>query len=121
VAIVGSWFATTATGLKQLITFHADGTVLRSIPGEVSIAPARAPHTAANGVWRYLGNERFGVALRKAAPKGPEPKGCVDDLPRALSMSDAICPSESRDSGSVKAIKCSGSLIRADPAKTPQF
>ena len=24
--IVGSWFATTSTGLKQLYTFHADGT-----------------------------------------------------------------------------------------------
>ncbi len=62
-AIVGSWFGTTATGLKQLITFHADGTVLRSVPGEVSIAPARPPHTAAHGVWRYLGKGRFGVTI----------------------------------------------------------
>ena len=62
-AIVGSWFGTTTTGLKQLITFHADGTVLRSVPGEVSIAPARPPHTAAHGVWRYLGKGRFGVTM----------------------------------------------------------
>ena len=62
-AIVGSWFGTTASGLKQLITFHADGTVLRSVPGEVSIAPARPPHTAAHGVWRYLGKGRFGVTI----------------------------------------------------------
>ena len=61
--IVGSWFATTPTGLKQLITFHADGTVLRSVPGEVGIDPARPPHTAAHGVWRYLGEARFGVTL----------------------------------------------------------
>jgi hypothetical protein len=62
-AIVGSWFATTPTGLKQLITFHADGTVLRSVPGEVSIHPDRPPHTAAHGVWRYLGKGRFGVTI----------------------------------------------------------
>lgn len=61
--IVGSWFATTPTGLKQLITFHADGTVLRSVPGEVGIDPARPPHTAAHGVWRYLGNDKFGVTI----------------------------------------------------------
>jgi hypothetical protein len=61
--IVGSWFATTATGLRQLITFHADGTVLRSVPGEVGIDPARPPHTAAHGVWRYLGHGRFGVTI----------------------------------------------------------
>jgi hypothetical protein len=61
--IVGSWFATTTTGLRQLITFHADGTVLRSVPGEVSIDPARPPHTAAHGVWRYLGKGRFGVTI----------------------------------------------------------
>ena len=62
-AIVGSWFGTTATGIRQLITFHADGTVLRSVPGEVSIDPARPPHTAAHGVWRYLGKGRFGVTI----------------------------------------------------------
>ena len=62
-AIVGSWFVTTTTGLRQLITFHADGTVLRSVPGEVSIDPARPPHTAAHGVWRYLGEGRFGVTI----------------------------------------------------------
>ena len=62
-AIVGSWFGTTPTGLRQLITFHADGTVLRSVPGEVSIDPARPPHTAAHGVWRYLGDGRFGVTI----------------------------------------------------------
>jgi hypothetical protein len=62
-AIVGSWFSTTPTGLRQLITFHADGTVLRSVPGEVSIDPARPPHTAAHGVWRYLGKGRFGVTI----------------------------------------------------------
>jgi hypothetical protein len=39
--IVGSWFGTTATGIRQLITFHADGTVLRSVQGEASIDPAR--------------------------------------------------------------------------------
>jgi hypothetical protein len=61
--IVGSWFGTTATGIRQLITFHADGTVLRSVPGEVSTDPARPPHTAAHGVWRYLGNGRFGVTI----------------------------------------------------------
>jgi hypothetical protein len=61
--IVGSWFATTPTGLRQLITFHADGTVLRSVPGEAGIDPARPPHTAAHGVWRYLGKGRFGVTI----------------------------------------------------------
>ena len=61
--IVGSWFATTPTGLRQLITFHTDGTVLRSVPGEAGIDPARPPHTAAHGVWRYLGNGRVGVTL----------------------------------------------------------
>jgi hypothetical protein len=61
--IVGSWFGSTSTGLKQLITFHADGTVLRSVPGEVSIDAARPPHTAAHGVWRYLGKGRFGVTM----------------------------------------------------------
>jgi hypothetical protein len=61
--IVGSWFATTPTGLRQLITFHADGTVLRSVPGEAGIAPERPPHTAAHGVWRYLGKGRFGVTM----------------------------------------------------------
>jgi hypothetical protein len=61
--IVGSWFATTPTGLRQLITFHADGTVLRSVPGEAGIDPARPPHTAAHGVWRYLGKRRFGVTI----------------------------------------------------------
>ena len=62
-AIVGSWFGTTATGIRQLITFHADGTVLRSVPGEVSTDPARPPHTVAHGVWRYLGQGRFGVTI----------------------------------------------------------
>ena len=62
-AIVGSWFGTTPTGLRQLITFHADGTLLRSVPGEVSTDPARPPHTAAHGVWRYLGKGRFGVTI----------------------------------------------------------
>jgi hypothetical protein len=62
-AIVGSWFGATPTGLRQLITFHADGTVLRSVPGEVSTDPARPPHTAAHGVWRYLGKGRFGVTI----------------------------------------------------------
>jgi hypothetical protein len=40
-AIVGSWFGTTATGIRQLITFHADGTVLRSVQGEASGCPVR--------------------------------------------------------------------------------
>jgi hypothetical protein len=61
--IVGSWFATTATGVRQLITFHADGTVLRSVQGEASIDPARPPHTPAHGVWRYLDKGRFGVTI----------------------------------------------------------
>jgi hypothetical protein len=61
--IVGSWFGTTATGLKQLFTFHADGTVFRSVPGEVSTDPARPPHTLTHGVWRYLGDGRFGVTM----------------------------------------------------------
>jgi hypothetical protein len=52
--IVGSWFAATATGIRQLYTFHADGTVLRSVQGEVSTNPASPPHTPAFGVWRYL-------------------------------------------------------------------
>jgi hypothetical protein len=62
-AIVGSWFGTTATGIRQLITFHADGTVLRSVQGEASINPTRPPHTPAHGVWRYLGKGRFGVTI----------------------------------------------------------
>jgi hypothetical protein len=61
--IVGAWFATTSTGIRQLITFHADGTVLRSVQGEASINPARPPHTPAHGVWRYLGKGRFGVTI----------------------------------------------------------
>jgi hypothetical protein len=61
--IVGSWFAATATGIRQLITFHADGTVLRSVQGEASINPASPPHTPAFGVWRYLGQGRFGVTI----------------------------------------------------------
>jgi hypothetical protein len=62
-AIVGSWFGSTATGIRQLIMFHADGTVLRSVQGEVGIDPARPPHTPAFGVWRYLGKGRFGVTI----------------------------------------------------------
>ena len=62
-AIVGSWFGTTTTGSRQLITFHADGTVLRSVQGEASINPASPPHTPAFGVWRYLGEGRFGVTI----------------------------------------------------------
>jgi hypothetical protein len=61
--IVGSWFGITPTGIRQLITFHADGTVLRSVQGEASINPASPPHTAAHGVWRYLGDGRFGVTI----------------------------------------------------------
>ena len=61
--IVGSWFGTTATGIRRLITFHADGTVLRSVQGEASINPASPPHTPAFGVWRYLGKGRFGVTI----------------------------------------------------------
>jgi hypothetical protein len=61
--IVGAWFATTTTGLKQLFTFHADGTVIRSVPGEVTTAPGRSPHTLTHGVWRYLGDSRFGVTM----------------------------------------------------------
>ena len=62
-AIVGSWFGTTATGIRQLIMFHADGTVLRSVQGEASINPNSPPHTPAFGVWRYLGKGRFGVTI----------------------------------------------------------
>src|SRR5262245_47134665 len=62
-AIVGAWFATTTTGIRQLITFHGDGTVLRSVQGEASINPLRPPHTPAHGVWRYLGKGRFGVTI----------------------------------------------------------
>jgi hypothetical protein len=61
--IVGAWFATTSSGIRQLYTFHADGTVFRSTPGEVSTAPARPPHTLTHGVWRYLGDGRFGVTM----------------------------------------------------------
>ena len=61
--IVGSWFATTPTGIRQLFTFHADGTVLRSVQGEASFSPTRQPHTAAHGVWRYRGEGRFGVTI----------------------------------------------------------
>jgi hypothetical protein len=45
------------------ISFHADGTVFRSVPGEASIDPARPPHTPTHGVWRYLGKGRFGVTM----------------------------------------------------------
>ena len=62
-AIVGSWFGTTATGIRQFIMFHADGTVLRSVQGEASINPNSPPHTPAFGVWRYLGKDRFGVTI----------------------------------------------------------
>jgi hypothetical protein len=33
------------------------------VPGEVSTNPAGPPHTAAHGVWRYLGEGRFGVTI----------------------------------------------------------
>jgi hypothetical protein len=33
------------------------------VPGEVGVDPARPPHTAAHGVWRYLGKGRFGVTI----------------------------------------------------------
>ena len=62
-ALVGSWFAATATGIRQLFTFHADGTALRTVQGEVSTNPASPPHTPAVGVWRYLGPGRFGVTI----------------------------------------------------------
>jgi len=62
-SIVGSWFGATPTGIRQLITFHADGTVLRSVQGEARIDPANPPHTPAHGVWRYLGKGRFGVTI----------------------------------------------------------
>jgi hypothetical protein len=62
-AIVGSWFAATANGIRGLYTFHADGTALRSVQGEVTTNPARSPHTPAFGVWRYLGQGRFGVTI----------------------------------------------------------
>jgi hypothetical protein len=62
-AIVGSWFAATATGIRQLYIFHADGTVLRSVQGEVSTSLASPPHTPAFGVGRYLGQGRFGVTI----------------------------------------------------------
>jgi len=61
--LVGAWFGTTSTGLRQLWTFHADGTVFRSVPGEVSTAAGRPPHTLTHGVWRYLGDGRFGATL----------------------------------------------------------
>jgi hypothetical protein len=61
--LVGAWFGTTTTGLRQLWTFHADGTVFRSVPGEVSITAGRPPHTLTHGIWRYLGDGRFGVTL----------------------------------------------------------
>lgn len=61
--IVGSWFGITATGIRQLIMFNADGTVLRSVQGEASINPNSPPHTPAFGVWRYLGKGRFGVTI----------------------------------------------------------
>jgi hypothetical protein len=62
-AIVGSWFGATPTGIRQFIIFHADGTVLRSVQGEVRIDPNNPPHTPAFGVWKYLGNGRFGVTI----------------------------------------------------------
>ena len=40
--IVGSWFGITATGIRQLITFHADGTVLRSVPGRSQHQPRKS-------------------------------------------------------------------------------
>ena len=61
--IVGAWFGTTGIGSKQLFTFHADGTVFRSVTGEASTNPARPPHTLTHGVWRYLGKGRFGVTM----------------------------------------------------------
>ena len=61
--IVGAWFGTTGTGSRQLFTFHADGTVFRSVTGEASTDPARPPHTLTHGVWRYLGKGRFGVTM----------------------------------------------------------
>jgi hypothetical protein len=49
--IVGSWFGTTATGIRQLITFHADGTVLRSVPAKSAPTPhvRRTPRPMASG------------------------------------------------------------------------
>ena len=59
--IVGSWVGTGVTGIRSLFTFHADGTVLRSVPGEASIDPARPPHTAGHGVWHSFGQGRYGA------------------------------------------------------------
>src|SRR5262245_50384936 len=36
----------------------------RPVACEASIDPARPPHTPTHGVWRYLGNGRFGVTFR---------------------------------------------------------
>lgn len=61
--IVGTWLGTTGTGAKLLTTFHADGTVINSVQGAVSTNPARPPHTSHHGLWRYLGEGRFGVTM----------------------------------------------------------
>ena len=48
--IVGAWFGTTATGIRQLITFHADGTVLRSVTRRSQHRPRTSAAHA--GPWR---------------------------------------------------------------------
>jgi hypothetical protein len=63
-AIVGTWLGTLlSSGTKSLITFNADGTLINSFQGEVSINPMRPPHTSHHGVWRYLGGRQFGLTM----------------------------------------------------------
>ena len=62
-AVVGTWLVTLGNGSKGLITFHADGTVIYSTQGEVSIAPNRPSHTSLHGVWKHLGGRQFGYTV----------------------------------------------------------
>ena len=61
-AIVGTWAATTGTGLQSLTTFGFGGTVINSVQGEVRTPPGLT-HTSHHGVWRHLGGRRYGVTL----------------------------------------------------------
>ena len=42
---------------------HNDARRIRSPSGTSAPTPARSPHTPAHGVWRYLGEGRFGVTM----------------------------------------------------------
>jgi len=61
-AIVGTWMGITSTGVQTLTTFGFGGTVIHSVPGQVRTPPGLT-HTSHHGVWRHLGEGRYGVTM----------------------------------------------------------